>query len=147
MVIAEFNIFCSVFMPTEADAPLVIDPNAMPTHPVPFQCFQAVARWGAEVQQIDRLVNHQQFAPGRIGDIYRGALRTEASKYPDGPFVRKAPYHGKAYRMPLRPVKRYANAYAALWASNSRSRISDAALGTWVPGPKMAETPAVLRKS
>ena len=43
MVIDDFDFMGAILVPHKAEAPLVIDPNAVLALPVPTECFQAVA--------------------------------------------------------------------------------------------------------
>jgi hypothetical protein len=48
--------------PDEAESPLIIDANAVLTHPIPLQRFQPVTRRDPEVIQPPSRVKIQQFA-------------------------------------------------------------------------------------
>jgi hypothetical protein len=44
MVIHDLDIFCPRFRPTKADAPLIVNTDAMPASPVTFKGLKAIAR-------------------------------------------------------------------------------------------------------
>jgi hypothetical protein len=64
MVVNDFHRMGIRSLPAEADAPLVIDPNAILACAVTLQGFQSVAGWNPKLIQPAGLVQPQQFAPG-----------------------------------------------------------------------------------
>ncbi len=50
--------------PGEADAPLVVDPDAVLTAPLTLQCLETIAGRGAQVLQRPRAVQVEERAPG-----------------------------------------------------------------------------------
>ncbi len=47
MIIDDFNIVGMTCLPSEADAPLLIDPDAILSSSIAGQLFQTVARWNS----------------------------------------------------------------------------------------------------
>ena len=63
MVVHNFHVKCILALPAEADAPLVIDADAVLAVPVTLQRFESITRRGAQIVQPPRLVQQQQFPP------------------------------------------------------------------------------------
>jgi len=63
MVIHNFNIMPISIMPGEADAPLVIDSNAVGPPAIAFQPFQLISRGHAKILQPQRPMQVQKFPP------------------------------------------------------------------------------------
>jgi hypothetical protein len=61
MVISYSNIkgFCS--LPFEYDSPLLVNAHAMETDQIPFECFEAISRWGSQFSQGNNGVQDVQF--------------------------------------------------------------------------------------
>ena len=81
-----------VVLPTEADAPLRVDPNAVLTGAVAPQCFQPIARQRGKVAERLRAVQQDQTARRLSGEALkcRDALTLEeTSRLP----VSEASYH------------------------------------------------------
>jgi hypothetical protein len=51
-------------IPTEADAPLVVDPDAVLPHPVPSQRLKPIAWRDPQIVEPDRCVEQLQLSPG-----------------------------------------------------------------------------------
>ena len=68
-------VFGVALNPAEADPPLVIDPDAVLSLPVPFQGFQTVARRLAQGVEGNSRCQHRQFALCRADQIRRKPLR------------------------------------------------------------------------
>lgn len=58
----------STIAPPEADAPLIIDPDAVLTCSIPAQCLKPVAWWHAQIIEASDRIEKQQFATGRALD-------------------------------------------------------------------------------
>jgi hypothetical protein len=56
VAIRKLDIVAVTFLPHEADAQLIIDPDAELTLPVPLECLQPIAGWHAEVIKSLRVV-------------------------------------------------------------------------------------------
>jgi len=55
MVVHNFHVKCILALPSEADAPLVIDADAVLAVPVALQGFESITRRGAQIVQTPRL--------------------------------------------------------------------------------------------
>ena len=64
MIIYDFDFERVPVFPDEADAPLVIDANAVVARPLPLEGFEAVARWHPHVIQFFRCRELREFAKG-----------------------------------------------------------------------------------
>jgi len=62
MVIHDFYVVGVALAPCEADAPLVVDPNAVLTLAVAFQRLELVSGEGRKRPEIRRRVEHVQLA-------------------------------------------------------------------------------------
>jgi hypothetical protein len=71
MIIDDFHLFCMPFSPHEADAPLVIDTDAVPLFPIPLQNFQPIRRWQAQVLSPDSRVERIELYEGPMMNIAR----------------------------------------------------------------------------
>lgn len=69
MVIDNFNVIGATFFPTKADAPLIVDLDAVPALAVTLQRFQPVCGWDPQVFQNRRAVEHAELAPGNLLDV------------------------------------------------------------------------------
>lgn len=65
MVIDNFYIMHIAFLPEEANAPLVVYPNAVPAPSIPLQGFQAICRRHPQVIQAFRLIKGDELSQGR----------------------------------------------------------------------------------
>jgi len=126
--------------PCEADAPLVIDANAVLAFTVAFQTLEAVSRQCRECSDIRRGVEHVQFSQGRAlngfepahGFAVEKALGIGAAKKPDHrPMVYCYPVNGKQYRWQCwgcerrPPEKQAAATLRGRAASTARTRAGD----------------------
>jgi len=84
MVVNDFHRVGVRSFPVEADAPLVIDPNAVLACAVTLQDFQSVAGWGTKVTQPAGLVLPQQFDRFRLCRS-PGASANRSDNQTDGP--------------------------------------------------------------
>jgi hypothetical protein len=56
VVIHDLNIFCAGFRPAKADAPLIVDTNAVPAGTVAFEWFKAISgRYSQIIQSTGNL--------------------------------------------------------------------------------------------
>jgi hypothetical protein len=69
VVIRDFNVVCIWTAPAKADAPLLIDPNAHLSTPIPFQCLQPIAGGIAQILERPRGIELAQLAQGTLLDI------------------------------------------------------------------------------
>ena len=62
MIIHDFHIGSMAILPSEAYAPLLVDPNAVLADAIPFQQLQSI-RWGhAKISKLARVVQHTEFS-------------------------------------------------------------------------------------
>jgi hypothetical protein len=61
MIVNNFNMVRIVFLPAEADAPLVIDPNAPLAAAAAFERFQSGAGKSSQISQPLGIMQHTQF--------------------------------------------------------------------------------------
>jgi hypothetical protein len=80
MVIHDFDALGTVVAPYEADAPLVIDPDAVLAGALATQQFQPIAGWRRQVAQLLSLVKLQQLALGNTLHIVGEATREPPMK-------------------------------------------------------------------
>lgn len=81
MIVYDFNVVSVPLSPTEADAPLVIDPNAVLSLPVSGQFLKAVSRRDKKVIQLIRRIQGEQVPLSDAPQIRREFLRRLAVKY------------------------------------------------------------------
>jgi hypothetical protein len=62
VVIRDLDIVGITPSPPEADAPLLVDANAVLVCPVSTEAFQSVSRWNPEVPDCIRSINQQELA-------------------------------------------------------------------------------------
>jgi hypothetical protein len=60
------NIMLTVIFPDKTDPPLVVDPDAILSGPVPGQLFQSISWTRGEVAQLHRAIQHNQLALRRL---------------------------------------------------------------------------------
>jgi|APCry1669193181_1035450.scaffolds.fasta_scaffold01795_9 hypothetical protein len=80
MVIHNFH-FVRTRLPAEANAPLVVDTDAVLSNPTAFQQFQPVAWRHSQVEQLCRGIQQQQFSPGSPLDVTGQPARYYAPEY------------------------------------------------------------------
>ena len=66
MVIGNLYVVRAVVLPAEADAPLIVDADAVLALALPFQSFEAITRWGSQVPQRLGSLDHFQFPARRF---------------------------------------------------------------------------------
>ena len=69
MVIDDFDLVGSVWLPLEADSPLLVDSYAVLAFPISAQCFKTIRGRNAQVVQLIRDVELQEFPVGDRLDI------------------------------------------------------------------------------
>ena len=65
VVVDNFHVERFTVSPHETDPPLLVDPDTMLTLPISFQRLQPVSRRHPQIVQAARLIEIQQFSPGR----------------------------------------------------------------------------------
>src|SRR5215831_3018782 len=71
MIIDYFDIVGVAFGPSEADAPLIIDPNAHLPCPISLQRFEPISWWITQVVHGRRGIELTEFAKGSILNLAR----------------------------------------------------------------------------
>jgi hypothetical protein len=61
VVIDNLDVMGVTIAPREADAPAVIDPNAILSRSIPYQLFQAIGQGNLQISEGMRIVEHAQF--------------------------------------------------------------------------------------
>lgn len=61
MIVCYFDIICVAFLPCKADAPLIIDPDAVLTFAVALQLLQSIGRRHSQVVEITGIIYHAKF--------------------------------------------------------------------------------------
>ena len=93
MVVYDLDIVRIAIRPSEANPPLIVDPNAVLAGTIAFELLQPVPRWNAKVIEGFGSIDHSQLAEHgalHIGRIAADALAPEESlRVP----VAKAPDH------------------------------------------------------
>ena len=74
MVVAEFNIMGIAISPNEADAPLIVDADAVLSRAIAFQGFQAVAGRQGQVAQFARANKLRELPQGHALNLRRQAV-------------------------------------------------------------------------
>jgi hypothetical protein len=87
MIVNDLNVSSLAFNPLEADAPLVVDANAVLPRPLPFQFLKTVARRGKQVLKILGVIQVNQFTASRALDVL-GQLSRRIAKEDLVGFVR-----------------------------------------------------------
>ena len=93
MVIHNFHFQRIFTAPAEADAPLVIDADAVLAYPVALQGFQPIPRRREQIVQAPRLVQQQQFSPCYTLNLRRQPPRYFVVKKPLGFRADETAYH------------------------------------------------------
>jgi len=83
VVVSNLHLMCSICLPNEADAVLIIYPNAVLASAISLQRLKPISRWDAKIVQILGRVNLIQFAesdfrnriPALIREILEKLLR------------------------------------------------------------------------
>jgi hypothetical protein len=93
VIVDDFDVMGMAGFPSEADAPLVVDSNAVLTLAVAFQCFEPVSRWNPKVGQGGCGVDLKQFPERGPVDIARNSSRAIAAEKSLGLRIGEAPNH------------------------------------------------------
>lgn len=65
MIINNFDIICITGLPPETYPPLIIDADAVPTHPVPFKRLQLVSRRLRQILKMPGAIQKEEL-PARL---------------------------------------------------------------------------------
>ena len=72
MVVRDLDVHSVPVQPSEADTPLIVDPNAHLACPIPFQGFEPIAGRIAQVVNRPRSIQLAQFAKRSFLNVPRG---------------------------------------------------------------------------
>jgi hypothetical protein len=64
MVVHDFYVVNVSLLPNEADAPLIVDADAVLANSIAFESFQSVARGHSQIHEALSVVQHPQFPTG-----------------------------------------------------------------------------------
>ncbi len=73
VVIHNFYVFGACFRPTKADAPLIIDANAVLTEAIALQCFKAIAQRHPQITQAARDLKLPEFSLRHGSDVNKSS--------------------------------------------------------------------------
>jgi hypothetical protein len=68
MIIDDLHVPRVSLIPSEADAPLIVDANAMLAGPVPLKGFKMIPRWPGQILQATGTVEIEQLSPNLAFD-------------------------------------------------------------------------------
>jgi len=69
MIVHDLDLFGPLVRPTEAEAELIVNTNAVLARAVPFQGFQSIARWNSQIVELARDLQLPQLASRHSCDI------------------------------------------------------------------------------
>lgn len=75
MVVDDRHAIGIAVSPSEADAPLIVDPYAVLTSATPFELLQSIRGWTTEIGKCARVIEHPEFPKSDLLDISRQAAR------------------------------------------------------------------------
>src|SRR5438094_8261905 len=93
MVVHDFHVQRILALPAEANAPLVIDTDAVLPVPVALQRFKPISRRSAQISQAPGLVQQQQLSPSRPSNLRRQPPGRFVIEQPLGFWAGEAAYH------------------------------------------------------
>jgi hypothetical protein len=71
VIVNNLGVVYTVLLPFEANAPLIIDANAVLSSSLAFQCFKSIRWRNTQIGQCYRPVQHDQLAFGNPLDVWR----------------------------------------------------------------------------
>jgi hypothetical protein len=80
VVLDDLDVVGVTIVPYKADAPAVIDPDAILSRSIPCELFEAIGRGDLQIRESMGIVEHAQFPQGHLLDVRRqpsGALAGE----------------------------------------------------------------------
>jgi len=107
MVVGDFHIQSIAAFPAEADPPLIVDPDAVLTLPIPGQLFEVIPGRNSQIGQSIGGVKHEELLQSRAVNILRELSRAFALEDPFGLWVFEAPNHSTIIMRRVNNVKRY----------------------------------------
>ena len=87
MIVRHFDVVGIALLPAEADAPLVIDANAMLASAIARQSFQPIGRWNPQIVQALSDIELYQLAPRKAVQFGGKVAQELALKEPLGVLV------------------------------------------------------------
>jgi hypothetical protein len=81
MIINDFDISGFVIDPFKANAPLIVDSDAVLSGSVPLQFFKMIARRSQQILQIHGIIQVDQFTPGSVLNLLEQLCGNNAQKY------------------------------------------------------------------
>jgi hypothetical protein len=101
VVIHDLDIVSVTRFPAEANAPLIVDPNAPLSRAITSKPLKAVSRWNSEIVQGDRSVELPQLAQCDALDICSEPLNEPAVEELLGILASEAPDHRPMITSPV----------------------------------------------
>ena len=87
VVVGDFDAFCPVVDPAEADAPLLIDSDAVLPAAIALESFETIARRETMFIEIGSCVQHDQLSVGRFSERDIPLANGTAKPHPPGVLV------------------------------------------------------------
>jgi hypothetical protein len=84
MIDDDLHSIWAVLGPDKADAPLVVDADAVLALAVALESFESVGGWNAQVVEFGCGVQHAELSPGDLLDLRREPARALAGETPLG---------------------------------------------------------------
>ncbi len=106
MIVDKFDVQGFAVSPCEADAPLIVDADAVGALAVAAEFLQPVARRTAEIQGFFGSIEHLELDACPFLDILGQSSHGESREDGCGLLVGETADHAKAYRSTVRPVNR-----------------------------------------
>jgi hypothetical protein len=129
MIINEFDLKRIAVGPTKADAPLIINTNAVLSGPIAAQLFEAIAGWHTQIVQRLGGINRNELAEHDALELRWISADRLSAEQPFGVSIAKAFDHRRKLGQTDHNVKRYyvvlANAPANLRASHIKCERSE----------------------
>ena len=107
MIVGDFDVQGIAVSPAEADPPLIVDPDAVLTPPIPGQLFKAISGRNSQIGQSIGGVKHEELLQSRAVDVLRELSRAFTLEDPFGLWVFEAPNHTIIIMRRVNNVKRY----------------------------------------
>jgi hypothetical protein len=106
VIVGDLHIEGITVFPSEADPPLVVDPDAVLSFPIAGKLLQTIPGRNSQVAQRISRVEHEELPQGRAVNTLRKAPRALAIEDSLGLRVSKAPNHGPIVTCCVNNVKR-----------------------------------------
>ena len=79
VVVNDSYFMLRAIFPSKDNPPLLIDPNAPESSPIPLQLFKSISRWNPKILCDTSLIDHAQLAPGSFLYVSRQATNSQAA--------------------------------------------------------------------